>query len=74
MEEISDLGTDAREHEDDLELIALDPRFSGRIVRKLVLCRSWTMAHVSGCEAIYDTFSLGVMVIKVSNRGFDPCE
>ena len=27
--------TDAREHEDDLELIALGPRFSGRIVRKL---------------------------------------
>ena len=27
-----------------------------------------------GCEATYDTFSLGVMVIKVSNRGFDLCE
>ena len=27
-----------------------------------------------GCEATDDTFSLGVMVIKVSNRGFDPCE
>ena len=29
---------------------------------------------VLGCEATDDTFSLGVMVIKVSNRGFDPCE
>ena len=29
---------------------------------------------VFGYEATDDTFSLGVMVIKVSNRGFDPCE
>jgi len=27
-----------------------------------------------GCEATDDTFSIGVLVTKVSNRGFDPCE
>ena len=27
-----------------------------------------------GCEATDDTFSVGVLVTKVSNRGFDPCE
>ena len=27
-----------------------------------------------GCEATDDTFSSGVMVLKVFNRGFDPCE
>ena len=27
-----------------------------------------------GCEANDDTFSLGVMVLKVPNGGLDPCE
>ena len=27
-----------------------------------------------GCEATDDTFSLGVLVIKVTNGGLDPCE
>ena len=57
--------------------LLLDPQSSVVVGRWLTHpCGSLPTGEVGafGCEATYDTFSLGVMVIKVSNRGFDLCE